>query len=146
MVQAILAVVGVAAAVVVLAAPLAGVHPGAAARAGARAAARRGDAGARRWRRRSRRRSPSPPRPVQIAFIATFALFPAAFLLGLLRTRFFRTATVGRLIEQLAADRDLRDALADALGDPTLDVAYWLPERGYVDRDGHTRSRPRGAS
>jgi len=27
--------------------------------------------------------------------------------------------------------------LADALGDPTLDVAYWLPERGYVDREGH---------
>ena len=54
-----------------------------------------------------------------------------------MRTRFFRTATVSRLIEQLARDRDLRDALADALGDPTLDVAYWLPERGYVDRDGH---------
>ncbi|MDA0164539.1 histidine kinase [Solirubrobacter ginsenosidimutans] len=73
----------------------------------------------------------------QIAFIAAFALLPAAFLLGLVRTRFFRTATVGRLIEQLARDRDLRDALADALGDPTLEVAYWLPERGYVDRAGH---------
>ena len=81
--------------------------------------------------------SASPRRPGQIAFIAAFALFPAAFRLGLLRTRFFRTATVGRLIEQLAADRDLRDALADALGDPSLDVAYWLPERGYVDREGH---------
>ena len=76
-------------------------------------------------------------KPLQIAFIASFALFPAAFLAGLVRTRFFRTATVSRLIEQLARDRDLRDALADALGDPTLDVAYWLPERGYVDRDGH---------
>ena len=76
-------------------------------------------------------------KPLQIAFIASFALFPAAFLAGLLRTRFFRTATVSRLIEQLARDRDLRDALADALGDPTLDVAYWLPERGYVDREGH---------
>ncbi|HEY6889297.1 MAG TPA: hypothetical protein VI300_15995, partial [Solirubrobacter sp.] len=75
--------------------------------------------------------------PAQIAFIASFALLPVAFLLGLVRTRFFRTATVGRLIEQLARDRDLRDALADALGDPTLEVAYWLPERGYVDRAGH---------
>ena len=92
-------------------------------------------------------------KPLQIAFIASFALFPAAFLAGLLRTRFFRTATVSRLIEQLAADRDLRDALAEALGDPSLDVAYWLPERGYVDREGHPieaagtradRDRPRG--
>ena len=73
----------------------------------------------------------------QIIFIGTFALFPAAFLAGLVRTHFFRTSTLARLIEQLAADRDVRDALADALRDPTLDVAYWLPERGYVDREGH---------
>jgi signal transduction histidine kinase len=74
----------------------------------------------------------------QIAFIAAFALLPAAFLLGLLRTRFFRTATVTRLIEQLAREpRDVREALAAALGDETLVVAYWLPERGYVDREGH---------
>jgi hypothetical protein len=38
-------------------------------------------------------------KPAQIGFIASFALLPAAFLLGLLRTRFFRAATVGRLIE-----------------------------------------------
>jgi signal transduction histidine kinase len=73
----------------------------------------------------------------QIAFISTIALFPVAFLAGLVRTHFFRTTTMARLIEQLAADRDVRDALADALGDPTLEVAYWLPERGYVDREGH---------
>jgi signal transduction histidine kinase len=74
----------------------------------------------------------------QIAFIAAFALFPAAFLLGLLRTRFFRTTTVARLIELLARDpRSVREALAGALGDETLVVAYWLPDRGYVDRDGH---------
>ena len=81
----------------------------------------------------------------QLAFIGTFALFPAAFLPGLVRTHFFHTTTMARLIEQLAADRDVRDALADALGDPSLDVAYWLPERGYVDRDGHALDgrRPR---
>jgi signal transduction histidine kinase len=55
-----------------------------------------------------------------------------------MRTRFFRTTTVARLIEQLTRDpRGVREALAAALGDPTLAVAYWLPERGYVDRDGH---------
>ena len=59
-----------------------------------------------------------------------------------MRTHFFRTTTMARLIEQLAADRDVRDALADALGDPSLDVAYWLPERGYVDREGHELPPP----
>jgi signal transduction histidine kinase len=78
----------------------------------------------------------------QLAFIGSFALFPAAFLIGLVRTHFFHTTTMARLIEQLAADRDVRDALADALGDPSLDVAYWLPERGYVDREGHELGPP----
>jgi signal transduction histidine kinase len=73
----------------------------------------------------------------QLAFIGTFALFPLAFLTGLLRTHFFHASTLARLIEQLAADRDVRDALADALGDQSLAVAYWLPDRGYVDHEGH---------
>ena len=31
----------------------------------------------------------------------------------------------------------LRDAIADALGDPTLELAYWLEEGGrFVDREG----------
>ncbi len=60
-----------------------------------------------------------------------------------MRTRFFRTAAVARLIERLTRDpRSVRDALAEALGDPTLTVAYWLPERGYVDRDGHALAAP----
>jgi signal transduction histidine kinase len=73
----------------------------------------------------------------QIVFIASLTLLPAAFLLGLVRARFFHTATIARLIGQLTGDRDPRDALAEALHDPSLQVAYWLPERGYVDRDGH---------
>ena len=70
----------------------------------------------------------------QILFFGAFALVPWAFLLGLMRTRFFRTATVGRVIERLTQDpRGVRDTLAVELGDPTLEVAYWLPETGYVD-------------
>ena len=76
----------------------------------------------------------------QLAFLSAFALLPAAFALGLVRSRFFRTAAVGRLIEGLAGDRGagaLRDALRAALRDPTLTVAYWLPdEERYVDSDG----------
>src|SRR5690349_208941 len=43
-------------------------------------------------------------KPFQIAFFASAALFPVAFLLGLVRTRFFRTAAVGRVIERLSLD------------------------------------------
>ena len=79
-------------------------------------------------------------KPTQLAFLSAFALLPGAFVLGLVRSRFFRTAAVGRLIEGLAADHGaagVRDALRAALGDPTLAVAYWLPEEErYVDGDG----------
>ena len=81
-----------------------------------------------------------PTTALQIVFFSTFALLPAAFLLGLVRTRFFRTAAVGRVIERLALDpRGVRDALATELGDPTLDVLYWVDGR-YVDREGHPRT------
>ncbi|WP_051325124.1 sensor histidine kinase [Candidatus Solirubrobacter pratensis] len=75
---------------------------------------------------------------VQNAFIATFALLPWAFLAGLVRTRFFRASTVGRLIQRLSLDPGaLQDSLRTALDDPRLTVAYWLPELGaYVERDG----------
>jgi signal transduction histidine kinase len=37
----------------------------------------------------------------------------------------------------------IRDALAQALGDPSLEVAYWRPEaQGYVDADGVARALP----
>ena len=39
----------------------------------------------------------------QLVFIAAFAALPAAFLLGLVRTHFFRSATVGGLLERLTA-------------------------------------------
>ncbi len=70
------------------------------------------------------------PPTVQIAFFAAFALCRPRSCSGSLRTRFFRTATVARVIERLTRDpRGVRDALAVELGDPTLEVAYWLSER-----------------
>jgi signal transduction histidine kinase len=75
---------------------------------------------------------------LQVAFFGAFALLPWAFLAGLARTRFFRVATVSRLIERLSLDPGaLQDSLRTALQDPRLSVAYWLPELGaYVERDG----------
>ncbi len=78
----------------------------------------------------------------QIAFFSAFVLLPAAFLLGLLRTRFFRTATVSRLIERLTLDpRAVQEALAAALGDPTLRVVYWVGG-AYVDAGGRPAPAP----
>jgi hypothetical protein len=50
----------------------------------------------------------------QFALIA----IPFAFLVGLLRTRLTRAASVSALIERLGHGSNLRDALADALADP----------------------------
>ena len=70
---------------------------------------------------------------------------PVVFLAGLLRARLAR-AQVGQLVVELgdAPPRGaLRDALARALGDPSVDVAYWLPEQGqYVDARGHPVDLP----
>jgi signal transduction histidine kinase len=64
---------------------------------------------------------------------ATFVVIgiaPVAFLAGLFQARLARTA-VGELLVDLRDDPrpgDLRDALARTLRDPTLTVAYWLPQ------------------
>jgi signal transduction histidine kinase len=73
---------------------------------------------------------------------ATFfviGLAPIAFLAGLLYTRLARSA-VGELLVDLRANPSpshLRDALARALRDPSLTLAYWLPEfNSWADLEG----------
>jgi signal transduction histidine kinase len=73
---------------------------------------------------------------------ATFfvvGLAPMLFLIGLLQARLARSA-VGDLIVELRADPtppDLRDALARALRDESLELAYWLPDFGtFAGADG----------
>jgi len=66
-------------------------------------------------------------------------LAPAAFLIGLLTARLARSALGDLLLEMRAdpAPADLRDALARALRDPSLQLAYWLPQYGaWADVDG----------
>ncbi len=70
---------------------------------------------------------------------AALGLAPAAFLLGLLDARLART-DVGALLMELRAHptSDLREPLARALHDPSLSLAYWLPQYGtWADPDGH---------
>jgi signal transduction histidine kinase len=68
-----------------------------------------------------------------------FTAVPLAFLFGLLRQRLGQSA-VGELVVQLGATPagpELRGALRRALRDPSLEVAYWLPDSGsYVDAAG----------
>jgi hypothetical protein len=67
------------------------------------------------------------------------ALVPIAYLVGLFRARLGRVA-VSDLVMELDRTPEpgkLRDALARALRDPSLELAYWVPESGtYVGIDG----------
>jgi signal transduction histidine kinase len=68
-----------------------------------------------------------------------------AFLVGLLRARLARSAVAELVVElgRTTAPGDLRDALARALRDPSLALAYWLPDGGrYVDVEGRPFELP----
>jgi PAS domain S-box-containing protein len=77
--------------------------------------------------------------------IFSFTSVPFAFILGLLSGRLAR-AGVGQLVLDLGkphAPGELREALARALGDPTLRLAYWIPEtRSFADLDGNPIELP----
>ena len=84
---------------------------------------------------------------IEFAALASLALMPIAFLAGILRTRLAR-AGIANLAISLGNGVPLRDALATALGDPSLDLAYWSAQRqAWVDEEGQTLSEPiaRGA-
>ena len=83
------------------------------------------------------------------AALVALLTVPLSFAVGLLQTRLAR-AGVGRLLVELddvAEAEDLRAALARALGDPSLQVAFWLPEhRSFVDADGDPVEPPLGGN
>jgi signal transduction histidine kinase len=83
--------------------------------------------------------------------VVLLATVPFAFLAGLLRSRVAGATAVSELVARLGDPggrrRGLRDALAEALGDPTLTLAYWLPDRGeYVDPAGQRVELPPASS
>ena len=77
--------------------------------------------------------------------ILLVATAPLVFLAGLLRARLVR-AKVGGLVVELggrSGGEGLRDALARALRDPTVEVAYSIPdEERYVDEHGRALELP----
>jgi signal transduction histidine kinase len=89
----------------------------------------------------------------EIAFIISIiplALVPYLFLASFVRARVAQGGAVGELMAKLsAAPRAgrVRDALAEALEDPSLELLFWLPDQGhYVDARGRKYELPSGSS
>ena len=77
-----------------------------------------------------------PGTPLYLLDIVTRTLVPYGFLLGLLRVRMARGAVADLVVElgKTPPPERLREALASALSDPTLDVMYWSASvEGYTD-------------
>ena len=73
---------------------------------------------------------------IRWATFATLGLAPLVFLAALLNARLARSSVADLFLElrNEPAPGDLRDALARALRDPSLQLAYWLPDyESYVD-------------
>jgi signal transduction histidine kinase len=78
--------------------------------------------------------------------VAAFFALPIALVAGLLRAHLARAGVSDLVVElEQAPPQEVRGALARALGDPTLEVAFWLPERGiFADADGRPVELPDG--
>ena len=92
--------------------------------------------------------NPLKSAPAKVWFL-TLALVPIAIVATFVRRRLARGSVAG-LVVQLGgptAPADLRVALARALGDPSLDLAYWFPaEDRYVTGDGRPVEVPNADS
>jgi signal transduction histidine kinase len=74
-----------------------------------------------------------------------FASIPVAVLAVLVQRRLARGAVAGLVVELGggATTVDLREALGRALGDPSLELAYWVPAGArYVDAGGRPLALP----
>jgi len=72
-------------------------------------------------------------------YFTLMATVPVAVLFVFLQRQLARGMVAGLVVElgEPSASRDLREALARALGDPSLELAFWFPpENRYVDGDG----------
>jgi signal transduction histidine kinase len=80
----------------------------------------------------------------RIAYYA-FAAVPVAVLYVFLQRRLARAGVAGLVVAlgQPGSQTDLNEALARALGDPSLQVGYWYPSTGrYIDSAGRPMALP----
>ena len=76
--------------------------------------------------------------PAKVWFL-TLALVPIAMVATFVRRRLARGSVAGLVVQlgEPTEPADLRAALSQALGDPSLELAYWFPaEARYVTGDG----------
>ena len=85
----------------------------------------------------------------EMVAIVMLAGVPYAFLAGLLRTRLAAADRISELVGRLGQAPEagtVRAALAEALGDPSVSLAYWLPaSQRFVDADGRPVTLADGA-
>jgi signal transduction histidine kinase len=78
--------------------------------------------------------------------VAARVIFPLGFLIALIQAELFASRAFRRLIGELSqgpTPERWRDTLADALGDPSLRLAYWEPSTGrYREPAGAVLDRP----
>jgi signal transduction histidine kinase len=86
--------------------------------------------------------------PSLLLYEAALCLLVGGLLVGLVVAP-WQAAAVADLVVELGEARSgtLRGALARALGDPSLEIGYWLPDRdAYVDAEGRALPRPEPGS
>jgi len=78
--------------------------------------------------------------------LLVFASVPCVFLIGLARSRVARAGAVSELLMRLGeapGTGTLRRRLAEALGDRSLQLVFWLEDKGrWVDARGHPFALP----
>jgi signal transduction histidine kinase len=87
----------------------------------------------------------SASRPTQTIAGIVMVLVPLAFVFGLLRAQLARAGMADLVValQRTPESGQLGDVLAQALRDPSLVLAYWLPRFGaYVDGDGQAVALP----
>ena len=77
-----------------------------------------------------------------LVYEAALCALAVVLLAGLVLEPWARTRVADLVVDlRQAGSGTLRDALAQALGDPTLEIGYWL-DRGYVDSEGRSLALP----
>ena len=89
--------------------------------------------------------------PLIVTQLGLLAAVPVVFAFAVLRGGFARTGEIEELGASLGAREggraDMRDALADVLGDRSVALLFWVPQAGgYVDADGRPVRLPDAGS
>jgi hypothetical protein len=87
--------------------------------------------------------------PSLLAYEVVLCLIAAGLLAGLLAAPWQRSTLVADLVVEVGEARSgtIRGELSRALGDPSLEIGYWLPNLGiYVDAQGRALALPEPGS